>query len=109
MTRGVLFQDKQSNFTGFRMKGHAGYAEAGEDIVCAAISILTNTCINALESVCGIVPEAACDNDGFLQAHLPDQLTEGQMHDAQILMRALWQGLSDLAECYPEHFKLTIQ
>ena len=26
---------------GFSAKGHAGYADAGEDIVCAAISALT--------------------------------------------------------------------
>lgn len=31
------------------VEGHAGYAEYGKDIVCAAVSILTYTWINELE------------------------------------------------------------
>ncbi|MDE7105331.1 MAG: ribosomal-processing cysteine protease Prp, partial [Ruminococcus sp.] len=30
------FYKKNGKFSGFRVSGHAGYADAGEDIVCAA-------------------------------------------------------------------------
>ena len=40
MTRCVLFI-RDGQVTGFVCAGHAGYAEAGEDIVCAAVSALT--------------------------------------------------------------------
>ena len=53
MTRCILFRDAEGRYTGFEVKGHSGYAEAGSDIVCAAVSILTTTCVNAMESVAG--------------------------------------------------------
>ena len=32
--------------------GHAGYAPAGQDIVCAAVSVLAQTLANKVESCC---------------------------------------------------------
>jgi uncharacterized protein YsxB (DUF464 family) len=37
--------------TGFRTEGHAGYAEYGNDIICAAVSILVMTTINSIEEL----------------------------------------------------------
>ena len=35
---------------GFRAKGHSGYAESGSDIVCAAVSAITQTaCLGLME------------------------------------------------------------
>ncbi len=36
------------------MSGHAGYAEEGSDIICAAASILVYTLANSLERICGV-------------------------------------------------------
>lgn len=36
-------------FYGFEEKGHAGYAESGDDIVCSAVSAMTMLIINAVE------------------------------------------------------------
>ena len=33
------------------ISGHAGYAEAGKDIVCAAVTVLTQTMIQSLEEL----------------------------------------------------------
>ena len=52
MISAVLFRE-DGRFTGFRAGGHSGYAEAGSDIVCAAVSILTCTCVNALKAYAG--------------------------------------------------------
>ena len=50
MTKVNVYKNKQNQYVGFQVVGHAGYAEAGEDIVCAAISILTINTINAIET-----------------------------------------------------------
>ena len=47
----VTFLQKDGLLAGFECRGHAGYAPAGEDIVCAAVSVLTTTCVNAMETV----------------------------------------------------------
>ena len=95
---------------GFTCQGHAGYAEEGADIVCAAVSILTTTCANALESVAGIIPGiTAREKDAYLQLTLPLGLEQAKKHDAQVLLLALRQGMKDLQEAYPKYIHLSNQ
>ena len=39
--------------TGFSVSGHSGYAESGEDIVCAAISAIVTMAEATINEVCG--------------------------------------------------------
>ena len=98
----------EDGYTACRITGHSGQAEAGRDIVCAAVSILGCTCVNALESVCGLIPLVTENEEGVLAFRLPETTPE-ENAKAQILMGALQQGLTDLAESYPRNVKLTIQ
>lgn len=82
-------------------KGHAGYAEEGRDIVCAAVSVLAFTCANALESVTGVKAHVE-EKDGFLSIFLP----ENAGHDAQIVMNTVLQGLRDVCDAYPKYLQL---
>ena len=108
MIRAVLYQ-AGGQLTGFSVRGHAGYAPEGSDIVCAAVSVLTTTCVNALESVAGVVPEVNGGTDGYLEATLPENSPAPAARDAQVLMQALRQGLSDLARAYPRYIRFSIQ
>ena len=49
MTKVTILQNSKNECVGFDVYGHAGYADAGEDIVCAAISILVINTMNAIE------------------------------------------------------------
>ena len=49
MIQVTVFQNSSGDYKGFRVSGHAGYAECGYDIVCAAASVLTINTINAIE------------------------------------------------------------
>lgn len=86
---------------GFEVKGHAGFAEAGQDIVCAAVSILTTTCANALETVAGVRPMVKASEGRMLLA-----LPNGSGHDAQVILQTMRQGLRDLAEEYSRYILL---
>jgi hypothetical protein len=105
MISAILYRG-DGGFTACRITGHSGQAEAGRDIVCAAVSILGCTCVNALESVCGIIPEVTENDAGMLEFRLPELDPEGNAK-AQILMGALKQGLSDLADAYPQFVRVT--
>ena len=51
MTHVTIYRNKENECIGFTVIGHAEYAEAGEDIICAGISMLViNTC-NAIEAL----------------------------------------------------------
>jgi len=109
MIHAAIFHDGKGRLTGFSVKGHAGYAEEGSDIVCAAVSALTITCVNSLEAVCGITPTVEGGEDGYLKAMLPCPLAENAAHDAQVLLRALETGLQSMTEAYSPYIKLSIQ
>ncbi len=82
-------------------QGHAGYAEEGRDIVCAAVSVLAFTCANALESVAQVQAKVE-EKDGFLSIFLP----ENAGHDAQTVMNTVLQGIRDLCDAYPTYLQL---
>ena len=100
----TLFREAE-DLVGCRMVGHSGRDEEGRDIVCAAASILGCTCVNALESVCGVIPEIRENADGSLWFELPARTAE-ENGKAQILMGALKQGLGDLTAEFPENIQI---
>ena len=104
MIKAVLFREGD-HLTGCRIEGHSGWADEGHDIVCAAASILGCTCVNALESVCGVIPEIRENENGSLWFELPARTAE-ENGKAQILMGALRQGLSDLADEFPQNIQI---
>ena len=108
MIKAVLYREG-NKMTGCRLEGHSGWADSGHDIVCAAASILGCTCVNALESVCGVIPEITEYNEqkAMLAFELPE-MTEAENGKAQILMGALRQGLDDLSAEYPQNVTLSI-
>ena len=87
--------------TGFECTGHAGFAQAGSDIVCAAVSILATTCANALESVAGLKPLVKASSGKMILA-----LPNGSGHEAQVILKTMRQGLKDLTDAYPDYLLL---
>ena len=102
----VTFLTEESRIIGFDAKGHSGYAAEGEDIVCAAVSALSQTAVNALEAVAGVEPEVIV-RSGFLSARLPKGLRAKQRYAAEIILRSVRQGLEDIAKAYPDLVKVS--
>jgi len=94
-------------FREFVLSGHAGYGKYGQDIVCAAVSALITTCVNALETVAGVKPtveqEAA---SAMIRVTLPNNMDEVARHDAQVILRTTLQGFEDISSVYPKHMKI---
>jgi uncharacterized protein YsxB (DUF464 family) len=106
----VTLYTRSGELCGFASEGHSGYADSGNDIVCAGISALTAACVNSLESVAGIVPKVVQrPKDAYLQALLPEGLSKEQQHDAQVILKSLRQGIGDLTEQYPKFVRLSIE
>ena len=85
-----------------RISGHAGYAPAGEDIVCAAVSSAVQLTANALTEI--LHTGAAVDvseNSVRLQPATGDE-------GPQQFLRALRLHLELLAEDYPGTVQVTI-
>ena len=106
MTSIRFSRDKSGRLSGFTVVGHTGYAPEGEDIVCAGVSALSQTAVNALEAVAGVEAKVII-RSGFLSARLPRGLRAKQRYEAQIILRSVRQGLEDIAKAYPSLVKVS--
>ena len=109
MTTITVYGTAQGEVRGFEASGHAGSAwSRRNDLVCCAVSVLTQTCVNALEAVAGIVPEVVL-RDGYLRCLLPEGTDGEAMHAAQIIFRTVQQGLTDIEKTNPKRIRVQQQ
>ncbi|MBR6742561.1 MAG: ribosomal-processing cysteine protease Prp [Clostridia bacterium] len=59
----IRFLKSDGVFYGFEEEGHAGFSEAGTDIICSAISAMTMLVINTIEVAVGSDVEYSIDDD----------------------------------------------
>ncbi|MDI9441998.1 MAG: ribosomal-processing cysteine protease Prp [Firmicutes bacterium] len=94
----IRFFKAQSGWRGFEAEGHAGYAEYGEDVVCAAVSVLTQTAIIGLCKVLSIDCELDLDEEsGTMFCLLPADLSPEKWQQAQLVLEILYAGLLDIS------------
>ena len=89
----------------FSLEGHAGFAKSGNDIVCAAVSAITNMIIIGFEKL-SIIPRFEKDDDGYLSFELPDNLSEEQNMKVQYLLDCMTEEFMDIQKNYKKHVKV---
>lgn len=68
MTEVNFYTAKNGELLGFHIQGHSGFAESGEDIVCAAVSSAVYLVINTITDVMHIDAEVeVADGDAVLR------------------------------------------
>ena len=100
----VQVRKKQDSYISFESIGHAGFAEEGQDIVCAAVSALIITTFNAMEKFTA-EQFTAEDRDGQVKVVFREENT----NEGRLLMDTLLLGLTEIREEYPEYLKVTIR
>ena len=89
--------EKINEFLGFECLGHAGYAEEGEDIVCAGISALVINTVNSL----GLYTKDAFSTDSDEETgKISLSFSSPAGHDADLLMKSLVLGLQGIQNTY---------
>ena len=97
----------KQNIITIEATGHSGYAEAGQDIVCASISTLLQSLINGLSEVVKINPQYVIDESiPHLSVSLPKHLNQTKMEECQILMRSTCLGVKNVADGYQKFIKI---
>ena len=100
----VTFHSAHSRLDGFVVEGHSGYAEAGADIVCAAVSAAVGLTECTVNEVLGLgAPVKASEADARISLRLPAKLDEANEHTCQNLLAGLMVYLQAMGEEYPEN------
>ena len=95
MTKVTFYPDASGQYTGFDADGHAGSGEAGEDLVCAAVSVLVLTAVNALEQL--TEDDFTVDTDEE-RGRIRLSISGDHSREADILLRALAIGLTGIED-----------
>lgn len=101
----TVYQNEHMDYTGFVCRGHAGYAAAGADIVCAAVSVLVVNTVNSVEKFTK-TRTIVHDTDGEVSLRIDGESGT----DAQLLLRSMVLGLQGVADAYGSRYmKLTFK
>jgi hypothetical protein len=95
MTHVTIYRNEKNECIGFNVIGHAEQAEAGQDIVCAAVSMLViNTC-NAIEKFTeSEFTMVTNEKAGLIDCRLKDAPSD----KTELLFSTMILGISSLAE-----------
>ena len=106
MTR-IELERRAGRFCGLSVSGHSGYAEAGGDIVCAAVSAITELTANGITEIAGVPAELSSDP---ATAAVRLRLTDGQAQDplCQAFLAAFFQEAARIAEDYAEYVTINL-
>ena len=109
MTR-IVFHKRGEDFVRIESVGHTGYADRGEDILCAAISALLQGAALGVRDVAGVKADYRVDEEkGRLFLELPRDLGDGERHDCNVILETLLVSVSDLAKGYSEYIEVEVK
>ena len=93
-------------YTGVSINGHANYADSGEDIVCAAVSVLAINTLNSIETLTkDTFDEKISEREAFIEFHLLGAISPS----AEVLMLSLVLGLQSVAAENKQYITLTLE
>jgi uncharacterized protein YsxB (DUF464 family) len=104
----VCFYKTNGIYYGFEERGHTGFAESGEDILCSALSAMTMLLINTIECsydsiVDYTIDEKTTDIKLIAKSALPKyEKDERKQYAVSGLIQAYFFQLMDLVEDYYE-------
>jgi uncharacterized protein YsxB (DUF464 family) len=108
----VTFFKRGGVYYGFKATGHSDYAEAGQDIVCAAISAMTMLIVNTVEISFATTVEYVIDEDSTDVTVTVPSILQDKDDNAHIrfavsgLIQGYFIQLMDMFEDYYEYLSV---
>lgn len=93
----VNFNDKQID--SILISGHAGYGKNGKDIVCAAVSSITITTVNAILKIDSKALDYVQNDDLFIKVKKHDQVVD-------VLIENMLELFDELEKTYNKNIKI---
>ena len=94
--------DTDGKITQFTVDGHSGFAESGEDIVCASVSSVVWLTINGIEKQ-NLATLNYEQRDGFVTCTISEKKDNG----ADILLDSMVMFVTELSSQYKKYLKFT--
>ena len=111
----IVFHKWDNVFYGFSEKGHTGYGESGDDVLCAALSAMTMLIINTIEvayasDVDYTIDEETTDIRVIAHGALPEfEEDERKRYAISGLIQAYYYQLNDMLEEYYDFLDVAVE
>ncbi len=108
----ITFFKRSGVYYGFKETGHSGYADAGQDIVCAALSAMTMLIVNTIEVSYATDVEYVIDEDTTDVTVTVPSILEDSGDNAHIrfavsgLIQGYFMQLMDMLEDYYDYLSV---
>ena len=101
MTTITITKTSDDSYKSIECNGHAGYADYGKDIVCAAVSVLTINLINSIDNLTEDEIIVSQDEDkGIIKFRFKD----APGHDSDLLIKSFELGVDSIFQQYGKKF-----
>lgn len=97
MIQVTILRDREKLVKGIEINGHAGYAEYGQDVICAAVSALALNMANSVETFTDDSFEGSAAEDG---GSFTFSFSGKISPESQLLMKSLILGLESIRDDY---------
>lgn len=99
----VTFFKSDDLICGFKVSGHSGYADEGQDIVCSAVSSATYMAVNTITDIQHLSADVT-ENDGLINLRMSLQ----EAPKAKVTLDGLSLHLTALSEQFSKYIKVKI-
>ncbi len=91
-----IFKSKE-NYKGFKIFGHSGYSSQGSDIVCAAVSSVSNMTVNLIYEIFKIESSFKTGNDAELEFEIyrPCEISDKIIEAFILQLEIIFEEYSD--------------
>lgn len=93
-----IVRDESGFIWQYIVEGHAGFAEAGKDIICSAVSTVAYTGINALDDLVGIKNYGI--ENGYMICSVPTDILPELKEKVRIILETIVVGFKQLQLTY---------
>ena len=104
----IKFCKKQEHFISLEVTGHTDYDKSGQDILCSAISSISQSLALGILKVLELKAKYKT-KDGMLKLELPHNLTDQQLKETDILFKTAYLSLQDLQRGYSKFINLEVE
>ncbi|MBQ7778597.1 MAG: ribosomal-processing cysteine protease Prp [Oscillibacter sp.] len=103
----ITFRSEGNRIIGFDSQGHSGYAEEGEDIVCAAITSAIRLVESTINDVLGLAAAVKVrEEDAFISLRLPGSLGQTAESTCQALLTGMMVYFTELHDEFPDNIEV---
>ncbi|OQB25201.1 MAG: hypothetical protein BWY11_00531 [Firmicutes bacterium ADurb.Bin182] len=102
----ILIYRENGYIVGFAAKGHTGYAREGCDVVCSAVSALTQSAVLGITELLKLTC-AVSVGEGNISCMLEKDISGEDLQNAQLILGTMHLGLKSIADDYKKYLRIT--